>query len=132
MGELSPGLVTEHSRMLNPNPPIRFQCRIGKNPKPCETGLMESLAIVVMVIFIGLIVISLVTILIAVLARRKKVKFWVAMVFNVFTGLLAAWGISVAWVLGLIPFLGLVISSIILTWPRRKKDSVALVPDDFD
>ena len=93
---------------------------------------MESLAIVVMVIFIGLIVISLVTILIAVLARRKKVKFWVAMVFNVFTGLLAAWGISVAWVLGLIPFLGLVISSIILTWPRRKKDSVALVPDDFD
>jgi hypothetical protein len=118
--------------MLNPNPPIRFQGRIGKNPKPCETGPMESLAIIVMVIFIGLIVISLVTILIAVLARRKKVKFWVAMVFNVFTGLLAAWGISVAWLLGLIPFLGLVISSIILTWPRRKKDSVTLVPDDFD
>jgi hypothetical protein len=45
---------------------------------------------------------------------------------------LAAWGISVAWLLGLIPFLGLVISSIILTWPRRKKDSVTLVPDDFD
>ena len=118
--------------MLNPVELNRFQARIGKTPKPCETGNMESLAIVVMVIFIGLIVISLVTILIAVLARRRKVKFWVAMVFNVFTGLLAAWGISVAWLLGLIPFLGLVISSIILTWPRRKKDSVTVIPDDFD
>ena len=118
--------------MLNPIEQIGIQGRIGKTAKPCETGTMESLAIIVMVIFIGLIVISLVTILIAVLARRRKVKFWVAMVFNVFTGLLAAWGISVAWLLGLIPFLGLVISSIILTWPRRKKDSVAVVADDFD
>jgi ABC-type enterochelin transport system permease subunit len=42
------------------------------------------------------------------------------MVFNVITGLLAAWGISVTWALGIIPFLGLVISSIILTWPRKK------------
>lgn len=92
---------------------------------------MESLAIIVMVIFIGLVVFSLVTILIAVQVRRKKFKFWVAMVFNVVTGLLAAWGISVAWLLGLIPFMGLVISSIILTWPRRK-GSVTLVPDDFD
>lgn len=93
---------------------------------------MESLALVVSVIFIGLIVFSLLTILIAVLARKRKVKFWVAMVFNVITGLLAAWGISVAWLLGLIPFSGLVISSIILTWPRRKKDLVPLVSDDFD
>jgi hypothetical protein len=43
------------------------------------------------------------------------------MLFNVITGLFAAWGISVSWALGVIPFLGLVISSIILTWPKRKK-----------
>ena len=83
--------------------------------------IMESLALVVSVIFVGLIVFSLVTILIAVLTRRGKTKFWLAMLFNVITGLFAAWGISVSWALGVIPFLGLVISSIILTWPKRKK-----------
>ncbi|MEY4995067.1 MAG: hypothetical protein RLZ65_916 [Actinomycetota bacterium] len=81
---------------------------------------MESLAALVSAIFLGLIVFSLLTVLFAVLTRRGKIKFWVAMVFNVITGLLAAWGISVAWALGIIPFLGLVVSSIILTWPRKK------------
>lgn len=81
---------------------------------------MESLAALVSAIFLGLIVFSLLTVLFAVLTRRGKVKFWVAMVFNVITGLLAAWGISVAWALGIIPFLGLVVSSIILTWPKKK------------
>ncbi len=81
---------------------------------------MESLAALVSAIFLGLIVFSLLTILFAVLTRVGKTKFWVSMVFNVITGLLAAWGISVTWALGIIPFLGLVISSIILTWPRKK------------
>lgn len=82
---------------------------------------MESLAALVSAIFLGLIVFSLVTILFAVLTRIGKTKFWLAMVFNVITGLLAAWGISVNWALGIIPFLGLVISSIILTWPKKKR-----------
>jgi hypothetical protein len=81
---------------------------------------MEDLALIVSFIFIGLIVFSLLTVFIAIQARRRKVKFWVAMVFNGITGLLAAWGISVSWVLGLIPFSGLVLASIILTWPRKK------------
>ena len=81
---------------------------------------MESLAALVSAIFLGLIVFSLLTVLIAVLTRIGKTKFWVAMVFNVITGLLAAWGISVTWALGIIPLLGLVVSSIILTWPRKK------------
>lgn len=81
---------------------------------------MESLAALVSAIFLGLIVFSLLTILFAVLTRMGKTKFWVSMAFNVITGLLAAWGISVTWALGIIPFLGLVISSIILTWPRKK------------
>lgn len=81
---------------------------------------MESLAALVSAIFLGLIVFSLLTVLFAVLTRIGKTKFWVAMVFNVITGLLAAWGISVTWALGIIPFLGLVVSSIILTWPRKK------------
>ncbi|MEY3971882.1 MAG: hypothetical protein RLY84_275 [Actinomycetota bacterium] len=81
---------------------------------------MESLAALVSAIFLGLIVFTLLTILFAVLTRMGKTKFWVSMVFNVITGLLAAWGISVTWALGIIPFLGLVISSIILTWPRKK------------
>lgn len=82
---------------------------------------MESLAVIVSVIFIGLIVFSLVTVFIAIQTRRGKLRFWVAMIFNIITGLLAAWGISVAWALGLIPMLGLVVSSIILTWPAKKK-----------
>lgn len=82
---------------------------------------MESLAALVSAIFVGLIVLSLLTVLFAVLTRKGKIKFWVAMVFNVITGLLAAWGISVAWALGIIPFLGLVVSSIILTWPRKRR-----------
>ncbi len=81
---------------------------------------MESLAALVSAIFVGLIVFSLLTVLFAVLTRIGKTKFWVAMVFNVITGLLAAWGISVTWALGIIPFLGLVVSSIILTWPRKR------------
>jgi hypothetical protein len=81
---------------------------------------MESLAALVSAIFLGLIVFSLLTVLFAVLTRMGKTKFWVSMIFNVITGLLAAWGISVTWALGIIPFLGLVISSIILTWPRKK------------
>ena len=81
---------------------------------------MESLAALVSAIFLGLIVFSLLTVFFADLTRRGKTKFWVAMVFNVITGLLAAWGISVTWALGIIPFLGLVVSSIILTWPRKK------------
>ncbi len=82
---------------------------------------MESLAALVSAIFVGLIVFSLLTVLFAVLTRIGKTKFWVAMVFNVITGLLAAWGISVTWALGIIPFLGLVVSSIILTWPRKRR-----------
>ncbi len=82
---------------------------------------MESLAALVSAIFVGLIVLSLLTVLFAVLTRIGKTKFWVAMVFNVITGLLAAWGISVTWALGIIPFLGLVVSSIILTWPRKRR-----------
>jgi hypothetical protein len=84
---------------------------------------MESLAVIVSFIFIGLIVFSLGTVAIAILTRLGKVKFWVSMVFNVITGLLAAWGISVAWALGLIPFLGLVIASVILTWPKKKPNT---------
>ena len=75
---------------------------------------------VVSAILLGLVLFSLVTILIAIFTRLGKVKFWVAMVFNVITGLLAAWGISIAWAIGLIPFVGLAVSSIVLTWPRRK------------
>ncbi|NBU23440.1 MAG: hypothetical protein EBS38_05970 [Actinobacteria bacterium] len=81
---------------------------------------MESLAVLVSIIFLGMIVVSLLTVLFAVLTRIGKTKFWVAMVFNVITGLLAAWGISVSWALGIIPFVGLVISSIILTWPKKR------------
>ena len=81
---------------------------------------MESLALVVSFIFFGLIIFSLLTIAMAVLARVGKIKFWIAMVFNVITGLLAAWGISVAWALGIIPFIALVVSSSILIWPKKK------------
>jgi hypothetical protein len=82
---------------------------------------MDPLPLIFSLIFLALIVFSSATVLIAVLVRVGKVKFWVAMVFNVITGLLAALGISGSWALGIIPFIGLVVSSIILTWPKRKK-----------
>jgi len=94
---------------------------VKKNKPLQHLSDMESLAVIVSMIFIGLIVFSLVTVFVAIQTRRKKLPFWVAMVFNIITGLLAAWGISVAWALGLIPMLGLVISSIILTWPAKRK-----------
>ena len=64
---------------------------------------------------------SIGTIVIAVLARLKKMPFYIAMTMNIILGLVAAGTISIAWALGVVPFLGLAISSIILTLPPKRK-----------
>jgi predicted membrane-bound spermidine synthase len=81
---------------------------------------MEDLAALVATIYVLLGGLALISILLAVLSRRKKLKPWIAMVFNAITGLGAIFGISISWALGLVPLLGLIIGSIVLAWPNRK------------
>jgi predicted membrane-bound spermidine synthase len=81
---------------------------------------MEDLAALAATIYVLLGGLALISILLAVLSRRKKLKPWTAIVFNAITGLGAIFGISISWALGLVPPLGLIVGSIILTWPNRK------------
>jgi len=81
---------------------------------------MDDLAALVATIYVLLGGVAVVNILLAVLSRRKKLKPWIAMVFNAITGFGAIFGISLSWALGIVPLLGLIIGSIILTWPNKK------------
>lgn len=81
---------------------------------------MDDLAALVATIYVLLGGVSVVNILLAVLSRRKKLKPWIAMVFNAITGFGAIFGISIGWAFGIVPLVGLIIGSIILTWPNKK------------
>ena len=81
---------------------------------------MESLALIVATIYVALILVSITNIVIAVLSRRGKLKFWIGVVVNTLTGLIAAWAVTATFALGIVPLMGLVIGSIILTWPKKK------------
>lgn len=82
---------------------------------------MEELARAVAGILAFFVFFGVVDILIAIFARRGKLKSWIAHIVNTLTGLLAIFGISIAWALGMIPLLAVIASSIILTWPRRRQ-----------
>jgi len=82
---------------------------------------VEDLARAVAGILAFFVFFGVVDILLATLARRGKIKIWIGHIFNTLTGLLAIFGISVAWALGMIPLLAVIASSVILTWPRRAK-----------
>ena len=81
---------------------------------------MEDLAALVATIYVLLGGVAVVNVLIAILARLRKVKPWIAIVFNALTGFGAIFGISVAWAIGIVPLIGLIAGSIIITWPPRK------------
>ena len=81
---------------------------------------MESLAAIVATIYVALILLSIANVIVAVLARRGRLKFWVGIAMNTLTGLVAAWAVTATLALGLVPLLGLVAGSIVLTWPKRK------------
>ena len=81
---------------------------------------MESLAALVATIYAGLVLVLIANIIVAVLARRGRIKYWIGIAMNTLTGLVAAWGVTVTFALGIVPLAGLVIGSIILTWPKRK------------
>jgi hypothetical protein len=81
---------------------------------------MEDLAALVATILVLLVGAALINILLAVLSRRKKLRPWIAMVFNALTGFAAIFGISISWAVGIVPLMGLIVGSIILTWPSRK------------
>ena len=82
---------------------------------------MESLALVVTIIFFGLIAIGLVGPLLAILFRRNKMdKYWVIGFLGLLAGLTAlAWQASTA--LGSIPLIGLAITAAIAYWPKANK-----------
>lgn len=82
---------------------------------------MESLAALVASIFVGLILLSLVNLLLVILARRGKIKLWIGIVSNTITGLVAIWGISAAWALGLAPLLSVFVGAIVLTLPKNRQ-----------
>lgn len=81
---------------------------------------MESLAAIVATIYVALILLSIANVIVAVLARRGRFKFWVGIAMNTLTGLVAAWAVTATLALGLVPLLGLVLGSIVLTWPKKK------------
>jgi uncharacterized membrane protein YjjP (DUF1212 family) len=82
---------------------------------------MESLAALVAAMFVGFIALSLVNLLLVVLARRGKIRLWIGIVSNTITGLIAIWGISAAWALGIAPMISVIIGSIVLTLPKRRQ-----------
>ena len=82
---------------------------------------MEELATFLAYLFIALGVISLLNIGLSILARRGKIGLWVGHVSNTIVGLIAIWGISVAWALALFPLVSLATASIILTFPRKSQ-----------
>jgi CHASE2 domain-containing sensor protein len=82
---------------------------------------MEDLAALVATVLVLLGGVAVINILLAVLSRRKRLKPWIAMVFNAFTGFAAIFGISISWALGIVPLMGLIIGSIILTLPNGKR-----------
>lgn len=88
--------------------------------KLCETFDMESLAALVATIYAALVLISIANVIVAVLARRNRIRFWIGIAMNTLTGIVAAWGVTVTLALGIVPLIGLVLGSIVLTWPKRK------------
>jgi len=82
---------------------------------------MESLAALVTGIFIAEIAISVANIITAILYRRGKTKLWVTSVINTLTGFIAMWGIATVWTLAVAPLASLLISSILITWPRKNR-----------
>lgn len=81
---------------------------------------MESLAALVAAIYLGLIVLAVANVVVAFITRRGKIKTWIGVVMNTLTGVAALWAVSATFALGIIPMLGLVVGSIILTWPKKR------------
>jgi hypothetical protein len=81
---------------------------------------MESLAVIVATIYAALVLVSIANVIVAILARRGKFKIWIGVVVNTLTGLIAAWAVTATFALGIVPLVGLLVGSIILTWPKKK------------
>lgn len=82
---------------------------------------MEDLAAFVAALFAIFIAIALVNLAVGLLVRRGKLKLWIGLVVNTLTGLVAIFGISIAWALGAPALLSVLITSIVLTLPKRTK-----------
>ena len=82
---------------------------------------MESLALVVTIIFFGLIFLGLVGPVLSILFRKNKIgKYWVVSYLVLLGGLtLLAWAGSPA--LGAIPLFALAITGAIAFWPKANK-----------
>lgn len=81
---------------------------------------MESLAAFVAGLFVALIAISALDVVFAILFKRGKLKLWITVSINTVVGLVSLWAVSVYWTLAIPTLAGLLVSSIIITWPRRR------------
>ncbi len=82
---------------------------------------MESLALVVTIIFFSLIFIGLVGPVLSILFRKNKIgKYWIVAYLVLLGGItLLAWSGSPA--LGAIPLLALAITALVAWWPKKTK-----------
>jgi hypothetical protein len=82
---------------------------------------VEELATFVAYLFAFLIAIAVVNLVVGILVRKQRLKLWIGHVVNTLTGLVAIFGISIAWSLGAPALLSVLAVSIVLTFPRRTK-----------
>jgi hypothetical protein len=82
---------------------------------------LESLALVVTIIFFGLLFLGLVGPVLAVLFRKNKIgKYWV-IAYLVLLGGLTVLALQGSPALGAIPLVGLAITAAIAFWPKANK-----------
>ena len=83
---------------------------------------MESLALVVTIIFFGLLFLGLVGPVLAVLFRKNKIgKYWV-IAYLVLLGGLTVLALQGSPALGAIPLFALAITGVIAFWPKKKSN----------
>lgn len=80
---------------------------------------MESLALLVGAMYLGLIALSLVTFGFALTYRLKQKLRKTAIVATVLLSFLAIWASSLNLAFGAVPVAGTVISALLIFWPRR-------------
>ena len=82
---------------------------------------MESLALLVTIIFLGLLLLGLVGPVLAVLFRKNKIgKYWV-IAYLVLLGGLTVLAFQGSPALGAIPLVGLAITAAVAFWPKANK-----------
>lgn len=81
---------------------------------------MESLALLVVYIYLALIAVSLATFVFSLINRSKGKLRKTSIVLFVATSLIALWATSVVFALGFIPVMSAILSGLVLFLPKRR------------